>query len=100
MKKTEMLETLSALKEYSTDMVKGHQNDDEMLDIYTADVEALSQAEETINTSLNMLHDIFENLAGQDLFNEMVTILMNKGYTKEDFDIVGINIEGVEPVDL
>lgn len=48
------------------------------------------------NTSLKMLHDIFENLAGQDMFDEMVVILMNKGYTTEDFDSVGIDITGID----
>ena len=96
MTKLEMLAKLSDLKDYSSDMKKGYHIGDEMYDIYNEDEQALTQAKKTVNTSLKMLHDIFENLAGQDMFDEMVVILMNKGYTKEDFDIIEIDISEVD----
>ena len=88
MKKNELINQLEGLAEYATDYVAMSKHDDTMecADIWDKDCEALADA----MLAVKMLHDIFENLAGQCLDGEMIAILSQMGYEPEDFERLDI----------
>lgn len=82
MKKTEVINRLSALIHYATSEMAISDCDD----VWAKEAQALASA----IVGLNMLSDIFENLEGQDMFGEMIAILNTMGYDPEDFADLGI----------
>lgn len=78
MNQKKIINQLKELIEYATDEIRIS----DCYEIWAEDVEALRDA----ILSVKMLHDIFENLSGQDMFGEMIAALSQMGYTPEDFD--------------
>lgn len=82
MKTTNVINRLSGLIHYATSEMTIMDCDD----VWAKDAQALASA----IVGLNMLSDIFENLEGQDMFGEMISILHKAGYGPEDFADLGI----------
>lgn len=87
MTKDEIISQLNELSVYATDHIVISDCDD----IWFKDTIALTEAVEMIDMSIKMLIDIFDNLGGQDMFSEMLTILhKDYGHTLDEFERLGI----------
>ena len=88
MKKSDIIEHLNGLICYAKDYISMSEHDKtcECADVWEKDARALASA----ILAVNMLSDIFENLEGQDMFGEMISVLNKMGYGPEDFADLGI----------
>lgn len=82
MNKAKMVSRLTALIAYATgEMVIGNCDD-----VWAKDAQALASA----ILAINLLSDILENLEGQGMLGEMITLMNRVGYSPEDFEELGI----------
>jgi hypothetical protein len=82
MKRAEIVSRLKALVFYATDEMRVSDCDD----VWAKDAQALVSAIQAIN----LLSDILDNLEGQGMLGEMITLMHRIGYSPEDFEDIGI----------